>query len=74
MIFSRRSILFGLIAAPVVVRVGLIMPVRPDAVWHSLTPPVVDVYVRDIDIPAAYDPYENDGWGINWSFVSGERA
>jgi hypothetical protein len=26
---TRRSILFGLIAAPVVVRAGLIMPVRP---------------------------------------------
>lgn len=53
---TRRSILFGLIAAPVVVRMGLIMPVRA------------------IDDYAAYDPYENEGWGINWPFVSGERA
>lgn len=33
--FSRRSILFGLLAAPVVVRAGLIMPVRPVA--HEMT-------------------------------------
>jgi hypothetical protein len=29
MILSRRSVLFGLIAAPIVVRAGIIMPVRP---------------------------------------------
>lgn len=29
MILSRRSVLFGLIAAPIVVRAGLIMPVKP---------------------------------------------
>lgn len=29
MILSRRSILFGLLAAPIVVRPGLLMPVKP---------------------------------------------
>ena len=29
MIINRRSVLFGLIAAPIVVRSGLIMPVKP---------------------------------------------
>lgn len=34
MILSRRSVLFGLIAAPIVVRSGLIMPVKPVVVPH----------------------------------------
>jgi hypothetical protein len=33
MILSRRSVLFGLIAAPIVVRAGLIMPVHSDVPW-----------------------------------------
>lgn len=34
MILSRRSVLFGLIAAPIVVRSGLIMPVKPVVIPH----------------------------------------
>lgn len=33
MILSRRSVLFGLLAAPIVVRPGLLMPVRVDVPW-----------------------------------------
>lgn len=82
-LLTRRSILFGLITAPVVVRMGLIMPVRvielEEPLILTIPPGIKAEYLlsfapnRQSDY-ATYDPYENDGWGINWPVVSGARA
>lgn len=34
MLLNRRSVLFGLLAAPIVVRPGLLMPVKPVVIPH----------------------------------------
>jgi hypothetical protein len=54
---TRRSILFGLIAAPVVVRAGLIMPVRPPEAYD----PLLD-----------YAPIDLSPGGVNWLPMHGE--
>lgn len=53
MIISRRSFLVGLFAAPIIIRPGIIMPVKPIAteqIWLELPPGVYNATVRDVEL------------------------
>jgi hypothetical protein len=59
---SRRSVLFGLIAAPIVVRPGLLMPVRVDVPW------IVGDGVHD-DAPGLQALIDGGRYKVSRSFV-----
>lgn len=69
MILSRRSILTGLLAAPIVVRAGLLMPVRAVLVPPVDLRPPADFrrLWQDAMNKAMNPPLVGDSNGIDWA-------